>query len=300
VEALVEVLHKVARCTVTIAAEIPGDHRSAAVLGTSRFGTGCVIDTAGHVLTVNYVVMGASGVTVVDTEGSRFEARVVAQDFASGVAVVRIADDGSIPALPAAAPDSLACGESVFLVASAGDDERRCASGAVSSLESFDAYWEYRLERAIWTTCANPGLGGGPVCNRFGEIVGIASLNLGNIGRSTLAIPAEHFFSHAEELLAHGRRISQPRRAWLGMFCYSFPGRTVVAGLMPGAPAEQSGLEVGDVIARVDGFPVQARSDLYARIWSRDPGDVVEVDVFRDGDTVTVGVHSTDVEEFFA
>jgi S1-C subfamily serine protease len=170
----------------------------------------------------------------------------------------------------------------------------------LSSLDPFDAYWEYRLDRAIWATCANPGLGGGPVCNRFGEIIGIASLNLGNIGRSTLAIPAENFFAHAEELLEHGRRVSRPPRAWIGMFCYSFPGRTVVAGLIPNAPGEKAGLEVGDVIARVDGTAVRARADLYSHIWARDPGEVVKVEVLRDGDTVTVSVRTTDVEQFFA
>ena len=67
-EALVDVLHRVARATVTISAEIPAEHRSASVLGTSRSGTGCVIDDAGLVLTVNYVVLGATGLSVVDSQ----------------------------------------------------------------------------------------------------------------------------------------------------------------------------------------------------------------------------------------
>jgi len=297
-EGLVEILHRVARSTLTVAAEIPASHRSAPVLGTSRFGTGCVVDELGHVLTVNYVVLGASALALIDVEGRRYAAELVAQDFATGVAVLHM--DGDIPPLSAGEGGRLSPGENLFMVASAGDEERRCATGALSALDAFDAYWEYRLDRAIWMTCSNPGLGGGPVCNRFGQIVGVASLNLGNIGRSTLAVPAEHFFAHADELLAHGRRISRPRRAWLGMFCYSFPGRTVVAGLIPGAPGEQCGLEVGDVIVRVDGSAVHARAELYARIWTRSPGDVVKVDVVRDSAPVGVAVRSVDVEEFFA
>jgi S1-C subfamily serine protease len=300
VEARVDVLHRVARSTVTVAADIPQSHRSSPVLGTSRFGTGCVVDELGHVLTVNYVVMGASAVAVTDVEGRRFPAEVVAQDFATGVAVVRVEGDGDLAPLRPGDPAALERGESVFMVASGGDAERRAASGALSSLEPFDAYWEYRLERAIWATCANPGLGGGPLCNRFGEVIGIVSLNLGNIGRSTLAIPVEHFFAHSDELLAHGRRISRPPRAWIGMFCYSFPGRTVVAGLIPNAPGDKSGLEVGDVIARVDGTAVSARSDLYTHIWSRHPGEVVHIDVLRDSGSVSVAVSTVDVEEFFA
>jgi putative serine protease PepD len=300
VESVVEVLHRVARSTVTIAADIPQTHRSAPVLGTSRFGTGCVVDELGHVLTVNYVVMGADTLAVTDVGGRRFGAELVAQDFATGVAVVRIDGDGDIAPLAGGDPNALERGESVFMVASNGDAERRSASGAVTSLEPFDAYWEYRLERAIWATCANPGLGGGPLCNRFGQIIGIASLNLGNIGRSTLAIPADNFFGHAEELLTHGHRVSRRPRAWIGMFCYSFPGRTVVAGLIPGAPGEKCGLEVGDVIAGIDGRAVAARADLYAKVWSREPGEVLSIDVVRDGDGITVPIRTVDVEEFFA
>jgi serine protease Do len=299
VEARLGLLHKVTRSTLTLTASIPSSHPSAAVLGTSRSGTGCLVDDDGHILTVNYVVLGASVVNLTDGEGRSIPAELIAQDFATGVAVVRAAADVDIIPLPPGDSRDLEMGEPLFIVASAGEGERRANSGVVTSVEPFDAYWEYRLERAVWTTCVNPGLGGGPVCNRFGEVVGVTSLNLGAIGRATLAIPAENYFDYADELLAHGHRTSRPKRPWLGVFCYALPGRTVVAGLIPGAPAEDCGLEVGDVIATVDGLPVQARAELYEHIWRHNPGDVVRLDVYREGKMVSVPVRSTDVEDFF-
>ncbi|TFH18717.1 MAG: serine protease [Myxococcales bacterium] len=298
-DAAVELLHRVSRSSVTVAAEIPQSHPSAGVLGTARFGSGSVVDTHGLVLTVNYIVLGASKVRVVDIEGRRHAARVVAQDFATGVALLR-ADMTDVPPLMPGGSDRLAPGDDVCVVASAGDNERRTASGVVTAVDAFDAYWEYRLERALWLTCPNPGLGGGPVCNRLGQLTGVVSLNLGNVGRATLAIPAENFYEHAEELLEHGRRVSRAPRAWLGMFCYALADRTVVAGLVPGSPGDLAGLESGDLIMRVDAEPVESRAGLYETIWTHDPGEVVNVDVYREGQLLTLSVVSTDVEDFFS
>jgi S1-C subfamily serine protease len=298
-DASVALLHRVARSTVTVAAHIPSDHPSTSILGSSRFGSGTTVSDDGLILTVNYIVLGANEMSVVDVDGQRYDAFLVAQDFASGVALLRTESEVIDEILPG---DSLGVdqGDDIFMVASAGSNDRRSATGIVASLEPFDAYWEYRLERAIWTTCANPGLGGGPVCNGRGELIGVVSLNLGTIGRATLVIPAENYYAYATELVTHGRRMSRRPRAWLGMFCYAVADRTIVAGVVPGSPGEHSGLEVGDVIVRIDGHRVIERSKLYERIWTHGPGDVVELDIYRDGKLLTFPIHSVDVEAFFA
>ena len=78
------------------------------------------------------------------------------------------------------------------------------------------------------------------------------------------------------------------------------PDRTVVAGLIPGAPGERSGLAVGDVLVRVDEEPVTGRLQLYEAIWRRKPGESIELRVMREGHMATVTVTSGDAEEFFA
>lgn len=295
----IDLLHRVARATVTISAEIPTGHASVAILGSNRFGTGAVVDAAGLIVTVNYVVVGAETVGIVDTEGNSGEAAVVAHDYDSGIAVLSTSRIDVEP-LPPCVGEGPAPGDDVFLLASAGADERRSNSGIVTSLDSFDAYWEYRLDSAIWLSAANPGLGGGPVCNARGEMVGIASLNLGNIGRVTLAIPAGNYFSHADELLENGCRTSRRRRAWLGIFCHELPGRTVVAGVIPGSPGDRSGMQPGDIIVSVDDVAVSRRTDVYESIWMRAPGEVVELEIDRDGANSALAVEAADAEEFFA
>ena len=294
----VRLLQEVAASTVTVAAEIPADHPSAGVLGTSRTGTGAVVDEEGTVLTVNYIVLGASSLTVTDAAGSTIPARLLAQDFTTGIAAIATDSRSLVPLRPGSSR-SVESGQDLFLVSSVGGAERRSASGFVTSLEPFDAYWEYFLDRAIWLSAINPGLGGAPLCDARGRLVGVVSLNLGAVGRATLAIPSEHWFDHDDELRAHGRRTSRAARAWLGMFCYALPDRTVVAGLVPGAPGERSGLVVGDVIVRIGEEQVTGRLQLYEAIWRHSPGETIALKVFRGGQLAEVTIKSGDAEEFF-
>ncbi len=97
-EGPLDTLHRVAASTVTIEAEIPPTHPSVPVLGTRRYGTGAVVDDAGYVLGVHYVVLGAGRITVTDVSGNEHAAELVAQDFATGIATVSIAP-GLLPAL---------------------------------------------------------------------------------------------------------------------------------------------------------------------------------------------------------
>ncbi len=284
---------------MTVRAEIPESHPSAAVLGTRRFGSGAVIDDDGHVLTANYIVLGASEVYVTDVAGNEYPAMPVAQDFLTGTAIVGMPPE-ELPALSPGSSRSVSLGDDVFIVASVGEADRRSGSGFVTSLDPFDAYWEYYLERGIWVSAINPGLGGAPLCDTRGRLIGIVSLNLGAIGRATLAIPAEHYFDHAAELLEHGRRVSRPPRPWLGMFCYTLPDRTVVAGLIPGSPAEIGGLQAGDVIVRIDDEQVTERLQLYRALWERRPGEPVGLQVYRNDQLEEIVILTGDAEEFFA
>ena len=126
------------------------------------------------------------------------------------------------------------------------------------------------------------------------------SLDLNEVGRYTLGIPAEHFFTHREELLRYGKRISRPPRAWVGFYCYMLREHVVIAGVLPGTPGERGGLRPGDVVLSVDDVPIAVRCDLYQRVWEHRPGDLIRFHVFRDDAVVQVEVQGTDVEQFFA
>ncbi|MCC6846889.1 MAG: serine protease [Deltaproteobacteria bacterium] len=298
--ASVRLLERTLPATVHLRATVPDAHPSASVLGTERSGSGAVIDEGGLIVTVNYVVLGADAVRVTTSDGREVPAEVVAQDFATGLALVQAAG-AAFRALPVAdEPGSLAVGDDAFIVASIGDAGRRASAGGITAVEPFDANWEYALERAIFASAMNPGLGGGPLIDRRGRVAGVVSLNMSEIGRFSLAIPIEHYVAHRDELLRHGRRTTRPSRAWLGLFCYLLRGQVVVAGLLDGGPADAAGLAQGDVVLAVGDHAVRSRREFYERLWDHRAGDEVRLRVFRDDAPRSVVVPSVDVEEFFA
>lgn len=295
--ASITLLHRVLPSSVGLKASIAEDHPSAQILGTERMGSGTIIDAGGLILTVNYIVLGAQSVEVTLLDGTGVSGEVIARDFHSGLAVLKIPPPGTIGVRPVF---ELALGQEVFIVASVGGADRRVSSGGVTGLESFDAFWEFHLDRAILTTAMNPGLGGGGMFDGSGALAGIVSLDFNEVGRFTMAVPVENFFEHRDELLRHGRRVSRPPRAWIGLYCHVLREHVIIAGVLPGAPAERSGLQAGDVVISLNGVRVVDRGSLYQRLWEHKPGEVVTFRVFRRNAVQDVAVEAADPEAFFA
>lgn len=297
--ASVKLLERVLPSTVFVRAAIPEEHASAPILGTERFGSGAVIDAAGLILTVNYVVLGAASIEVSLLDDTVVNGKVVAQDFASGLAVIEVGAS-VLSAVPLRASADLHVGQEVFIAAAAGENKRRVNNGAISALGAFDAYWEYSLERAISTTAMNPGLGGAPLFDTGGRMCGVVSLDIGEVGRFTLAIPVDEYLEHRDELLRYGRRVTRPSRAWIGFYCYTFRDHVVIAGVLPGAPGEQAGLKAGDVVLTVNGHRITARHELYSCLSAHRPGELIQFRIFRNNEVTQLAVASGNAEEFFA
>jgi len=299
VNASVKLIEKILPSTVNIRAQAPQDHPSAQILGAERMGSGALIDPAGYILTVTYVVIGAEALQVTLLDNTQYAAEIAALDFASGLAVLKIPGKG-FPHLPLRSSTELHPGDEVFMVASTGEEGRRINGGGITSLGPFDAYWEYCLDRAIVITAMNPGLGGGPVLDMVGRMVGVVSLNLNEVGKFSLAIPVEYFTEYKDELLRYARRVSRPSRAWLGMSSYTFRNHIVIAGLLSDGPGDKAGLKSGDVILTIDGQEVSDRRRLYDQLWSHRAGETISFRVFRNNSVRTIQIVSGNVEEFFS
>jgi S1-C subfamily serine protease len=297
-DAPVSLAADIVAATVTIHARVPEEHPSAEILGQDRMGTGSLIDREGHVLTVNYIVLGADQVRVVFLNGRECPARIVARDFESGLALLKI-PPGRYPTVPLGDSRLLKSGHAAFVIASVGDENRRVASGTVTALEPFDAYWEYMLERAILFTAPNPGVGGGPLVNGAGQMVGVVSLNLNEIARMSLAIPVEVYTEHADEIRRLGGVPGRRPRAWVGFYAQPSDEGIVVAGVVPRGPAERSGLEEGDLILAVDDEQVADRPALYRTLWKRRAGERVRLTVMRKNAVKTLAVDTQDRAEFY-
>lgn len=297
--AAISLLEAVLPTTVHLHTRVAAEHPSAAILGTERVGSGTVVDSNGLILTAHYIVLGASDIEVTLLDGTTIAGVVAARDFATGIALVRIAVQAH-PAALLSPSTSVDRGEEVFVLAATGPSDRRVSNGVVMSCDSFDAYWEFSLDRAIATTATNPGFSGGALFDRRGCMLAVAALDLNEVGRATLGIPVEYYLDHRAELLRDGRRTSRPPRAWIGLYCYSAQDRLVVAGVLPGTPGEQAGLKPGDILLSINGERVSGRHTLYHRVWAHRPGDPIQCTIFRGDKVRSLTIEAGDAEAFFA
>ena len=116
---------------------------------------------------------------------------------------------------------------------------------------------------------------------------------------SSLAIPGECYLANREEYLRHGRAISRPQRAWLGVFAHPLDEGVVVAGLVPNGPGARSGIREGDVILSLDAHQVPTRKDLYLSLWRRGPGERIALEVMRDNELKRLDVTGGDRADFY-
>lgn len=297
-DASVEIVKHLLGSVVHIHAEIPSAHPSTRILGDERMGTGAIVDSSGLVLTVNYVVMGAQSLQVTLARGRALKAEIVAQDFEIGLALLRVKRQG-LEAVRIGDSESLTRGTPVFALGSTAPRERRVAGGLVTYLGEFEAQWEYLLDRGIISSASNPGFGGGPLFTLSGQMVGIVNLNLNEIARCSLSIPAELYRRNQDELMRFGRVVSRPQRAWLGVFAHVLEEGVVVAGLVPNGPGARSGIQEGDVIVTLDAQDVPSRKELYLSLWRHLPGEKMTLEVMRDNEVRRLSVTGGDRADFY-
>ena len=260
-------------------------------------GAGVVV-SPDHVLTAHYLVLGASSVDVTGLDGRSRHVEAVALDHESGLALLT-APLADLPPARLAPEVELRPGDPVFLLTSTGENERRGASGHVSFVGPFEAFWEYMLDRAIMTTIVNPGLAGGPLLDARGRMAGIVSLGLAAVGRYSLAIPTGLFVARRPFLESGEPMPASERRAWIGFYPQANDDGVQVSGVVPGSPADGAGLQRGDLLVSVDGHPVQTLRQLYRALRRHVPGERVGMQVLREESIHVLEVVAGDRYEFF-
>ncbi|MDX6676764.1 MAG: hypothetical protein QOE31_816, partial [Solirubrobacteraceae bacterium] len=262
-------------------------------------GTGFVIDKGGVIVTNAHVVKDAEQVQVrLGDKSSYTDAEVVGTDVSSDLAVLRVHSSAAAKLRPLALADSdkvqvgdttLAIGYPLGLNRSAS-----ASAGIVSGLgRSIDAANNFSIDKVIQTDAAiNPGNSGGPLLDSAGRVIGVntAILTAGGGGSVGIgfAVPA-NTMREVVPRLERGRTV---QRAYLGVETREFqsgPG-AYVAGVTPGAPAADAGLQLGDVVTAVGGTPVTIPEDISAAIQDRKPGERVGIEVQRAGARKTLQV----------
>ena len=257
-------------------------------------GSGFVYDSAGHVVTNEHVVDGATSVSVRLASGQRYRATVVGTDPSTDLAVLKIdAPSSQLNPLTVADSSALVVGSPVVAIGSPFGLEGTITSGIISALHrEIEAPNNFTIEDAIQTDAAiNHGNSGGPLLDLAGHVIGvnaqIKSDSGGNEGVG-FAVPSSTVRSIVSELLQKG----SVQHAYLGV-SLGADGSARIDGISPGEAAAKAGLQAGDVVTKIDGASITSGSQLRGVIDGHKPGDKIQVAVRRGGSertfTVTLG-----------
>jgi serine protease Do len=274
-------------------------------------GSGVIIDPDGYILTNNHVVEGMEEIHVILNDRRAYDAEIVGADPSTDVAVIKI-DEEDLPAADLAPDDAVRVGEWVLALGNPFGLDFTMTAGIVSAigrgtLGIIDrGNNPYAIENFIQTDAAiNPGNSGGPLVNIDGQVIGINTAIASRTGAYQgygFAIPISIARRVAEQLIETG----DVRRAVLGVQIQAITpldqealALPSIAGVridgftdLPGQqnPAREAGLELQDVVLEVAGKPVSTPSELQEAIAFHQPGEIVDLGVWRDRDRRTVKV----------
>jgi S1-C subfamily serine protease len=279
------------------------DARSSEMLGAAREGTGVVIDDAGHVITIGYLVIEPDAIELTTIDDKTVPAELVGYDHATGFGLLRAQAPLDVKPIALGESGALAVREPVMILPWGAPAAASVA--LVVSRREFTGSWEYLLDSAIFVSPPTLIWQGAALVNREYKLVGVGSLLVRDSMRSEEPIPGNMFVPIdllkpiLADLKARGRAAGAPH-PWLGLMTEEARGRLVVSRVPPDSPADRAGVKPGDIVLGVGETPVKTHSDLYRLVWGLGPAGVeVPLKVLQDGDTKDIRVKSIDRADFF-
>jgi serine protease Do len=266
-------------------------------------GSGWIIDEDGIIVTNNHVVEGANSITVTMDNGDTYDADInsVATDPLNDLAILKI-DAKNLTALQRGNDSTLRVGDWVIAIGKALGQGIRATEGIISRKGvSLGVDQGQTLYDLIETSAAiNPGNSGGPLVNLAGEVVGITSAKVSQVGVEGMgyAIGIDTAVPIIQELVNKG----YVTRPWLGVGLYtvdqiaimqlqlSIDHGVVLVQVVANGPADEAGLEVGDVIVSIGGQEVSDVHELTKNLLSSAIGEPLEIKYWRGDSEYTATV----------
>lgn len=283
---------------VRVRTVVPGDARTAESLGRSREGNGVVIDQGGLVLTIGYLMVEATGVEVMSTDGRSVPAQVIGYDHESGFGLLRALAPLKAKPLAIGRSADLKAQDPVLIAGFGG--AATAAPGFVVARREFAGSWEYLLDDAIFTAPPYLNWSGAALIDRTGRLVGIGSLIVGDTTGGTAGIPGNMFVPIDRlkpilaDLIAEGQS-SAPPAPWLGLAAEEVQGRLLVVRVTPDGPAARAGVQPGDIITGIGNDTPRGLADYYRKMRARGPaGTAVPLTLQQGGERRSITIVSDD------
>ena len=312
---VVDVAKKVSPSVVTVSVQTPqrrvlqfnpfGGGFSQSIQGgkPQDIGTGFIVASDGLIVTNKHVVSDTTATYQVITSNEKtYDVINIARDPSNDIAVLKI-DASSLQPVEMGDSSNLEVGQFVVAIGTAlGEFRNTVTQGVVSGLgrgitagDQYQGYVE-QLDNVIQTDAAiNPGNSGGPLLNSSGQVIGINVAVASGAQNVGFAIPINIVKDALAQYNQNGAFIG---KAYLGVeyqmvskqaaVLNDVPEGAYVVNVVSGSPSADSGLKVDDIITKMDGKALNANTTLADVIKTKKPGDEVSLEVYRDGNTMTV------------
>ena len=268
-------------------------------------GSGFIITEDGYILTNYHVVEGAHEISVEMYNGDTYEAELIGCDDSNDIAVLKI-DAKDLTPVTFGDSDKTVVGEDVLAIGNPlGELHFSLTRGVVSALDRNVTFSGNMHLKLIQTDCAiNSGNSGGALFNMYGEVIGITNAKMSGssfgatVDNIAFAIPVNTVVGIVDQIMTKGE-ISKP---YIGvtvtpvkedLLAYGIPRGAEIVSVNEDSPAEEAGLQEKDIIIGANGEEVKSSDDLVKIVSACEPGEKLELTVYRAGEkvdiTVTVG-----------
>ena len=260
----------------------------------SFVGTGVIMTEDGYIVTNAHLLYGTESCWIALHNNYTFDAYLVGYDEEEDLAVLKAVDASGLPVAEFGDSNEAVVGDTVYAIGNPlGMELRGTFTDGIISAVNRDVEMDGRMLTLLQTNAAlNNGNSGGPLINRYGQVIGINVMKIsGSGGKNTatveglsFALPISDMAFVVNDIIACGYYRGMPM---LGIMVQTYvleDGGTavVVVDVTPDAAADVAGVQVGDVILAADGVPVSVNNDLLTVRRSHAVGDTMVLTVQRD------------------
>lgn len=265
-------------------------------------GTGVIMTSDGYVITNAHVISGGESCWVATYDNRSYDAKLVGYDAPEDIAVLKLENAQNLPVAEFGDSELALVGDPVYAIGNPlGLELRGTLTDGIISAINRSVSLDGRSLTTLQTTAAlNNGNSGGPLINRYGQVIGINTLKMsgrGIIGEATVeglgfALPVSEVSLVINDIIANGKYFGAPS---LGIMVYSVmledgSGAVEVKSVEAGSAAEDAGIQAGDVILGADGQDVYSTDDLLAIRRTHAIGDTMTLHIYRGGEYMDIDV----------
>ena len=291
-----KIASKVGPATVSILAEVSYGSVNGAQQLAEASGSGFIVSADGYIVTNNHVIEGATAAKVIVAgEKDPIDAVIVGTDATTDIAVLKI-DRTNLPFVTLGDSDSLQVGELAVAIGNPfGELAGSVTVGVISALDREVSISSTKYNLLQTDASINAGNSGGPLVNSYGEVIGVTNAKVSEGEGIGFAIPINDVKTVIEDLINKGFVTGRPVLG-IGVVTvdqatadqYGWPVGAYIRQVDADSSAHKAGLQVGDIITKIDGTDITTTEQVIEIKNSHKVGDTITITVVRNGGTLDI------------